>query len=322
MRTGTCVEFAVDISVVSVSGAGGGASPEIVFRPDDHESTAGDHDDTRHPSIGLHEESLVTVGPTVEETVFSSPATRAWADVLKFLPARTVANLTAVCRSWRAIAATDRFIRSHAIHANTAKATPPRVRFVMDPVGDLPVDVDVADEIHDPDISPMAFVVSQPVHSLNVGCFSDNIDFICNPIMDYHEVLPLNNDDVDTDDDGEYDDCNIFRSRIALGFDEDEGDHVAARLAYTANRSYEMSCRMRYVRRHEWSPTSPPPPPRRPVASDSTLAFANGKIYWLVDPALVAESSSTTTISLVSLDCRDAVASCGAHLSVAAASPS
>uniref|UniRef100_A0A0E0M8Y1 F-box domain-containing protein n=1 Tax=Oryza punctata TaxID=4537 RepID=A0A0E0M8Y1_ORYPU len=304
MRTGRSVVFAVD-------GAGSGGAPEILFRPDEHEATAGEFEDTLFPALGLYEESLVPVGRTVEEIVFSSPATRAWSDVLKWLPARTVSELSVVCKEWRAMVTTDRFIRSHAVHANMA-ARSPRIRFVMDPIGGAPVDIDRADEMHAPNISAVPFVCSQPCHGLNVGSFSNILDFVCNPIMDYHEELPL----VDSDDDYSDDDDDIFYGRIALGYDEEEDDHVVVRLAYTENnpetRSYELQCRMRYVKRQEWSPQPTPPPPR-PVAS-ATPAYANGKIYWLVDPALGSPPPTTTTTptpsacELVALDCRNAVA--------------
>uniref|UniRef100_J3MJV0 Uncharacterized protein n=1 Tax=Oryza brachyantha TaxID=4533 RepID=J3MJV0_ORYBR len=53
-------------------------SPEILFRLDEHEATGGEFVDTLYPTLGLYEESLVPVGRTIEEMVFSSPATRAW----------------------------------------------------------------------------------------------------------------------------------------------------------------------------------------------------------------------------------------------------
>ncbi|KAF0930241.1 hypothetical protein E2562_030883 [Oryza meyeriana var. granulata] len=311
MRTGRCVVFAVDTT--------GGRAPEILFRPDEHEVTAGEFEDTCYPTLGLYEESLVPVGRTVEEIVFSSPATRAWSDVLKWLPARTVSELSLVCREWRAMVTTDRFIRSHAVHASML-ARSPRVRFVMDPVGGLPADIDRTDEVYDPDISAMPFVCSQPCHGLNVGSFSRGLDFVCNPGMDYHEKLPVPVD-------GGGDNINdIFYGRIALGYDEEEDDHVVVRLAYTEKnletRSYKLRCLMRYVKRQEWSPLPTPPPPR-PVAS-ATPAYANGKIYWLVDRALTPPESTTslTMCELVALDCHNAVAchyeimqgpSCSAH---------
>uniref|UniRef100_I1QDK1 F-box domain-containing protein n=1 Tax=Oryza glaberrima TaxID=4538 RepID=I1QDK1_ORYGL len=58
MRTGRSVVFAVDAA------ACGGGAPEILFRPDEHEATAGEFEDTQLPALGLYEESLVPVGRT------------------------------------------------------------------------------------------------------------------------------------------------------------------------------------------------------------------------------------------------------------------
>jgi hypothetical protein len=55
---------------------------------------------------------------------------KAWLDVLKWLPARSVLQASLVCREWRAMVTTDRFIRSHAaLHARST-----RVMFVSDPL--------------------------------------------------------------------------------------------------------------------------------------------------------------------------------------------
>ncbi|KAM0855335.1 hypothetical protein ACQ4PT_049829 [Festuca glaucescens] len=122
--TSTCMVFTVGID--------GGGVPEILLNPDE-EDIAGEFDDSYDfPAIGLFEESLVTFGKTTEDMVFSSPVTTAWSDVLKWLPARSVLQLSLVCREWRAMATTDCFIRSHAaVHATNS----PRVMFLSDYLG-------------------------------------------------------------------------------------------------------------------------------------------------------------------------------------------
>jgi hypothetical protein len=116
--TGTCMVFSVNLD--------GGGVPEILFDPD--EVIDGYFDDTNYyPAIGLFEESLVTLGNTTEDAVFSSPVTRAWSDVLKWLPAWSVLQLSLVCREWGAMVTTDRFIRSHAA-AHTHKPPPRHAR--------------------------------------------------------------------------------------------------------------------------------------------------------------------------------------------------
>ncbi|CAM0958109.1 unnamed protein product [Alopecurus aequalis] len=117
--TGTRKVFTVDLY--------GGGVPEILLKPD--EAIAGHFSDTNnYPAIGLFEESLVTLGKTTEDMVFSSPVTKAWFDVLKWLPAKSVLQLSLVCRGWRAMITTDRFIRSHAAVHTTSQ----RVMFVWD----------------------------------------------------------------------------------------------------------------------------------------------------------------------------------------------
>uniref|UniRef100_J3N3I7 F-box domain-containing protein n=1 Tax=Oryza brachyantha TaxID=4533 RepID=J3N3I7_ORYBR len=139
-------------------------------------------------------ESLTPVGRTAEEIALSSPATRAWFYVLKWLPARTVSELSLACREWRAVVTTDSFVRSHAVHANMA-ARRPRVRFLAETIA-ITYGIDRADEVYTPFpsakpfvyvpvTSAKLFVCSQPCHGLNVGSFSNRLDFICNPDMEY-----------------------------------------------------------------------------------------------------------------------------------------
>nr|XP_051210926.1 uncharacterized protein LOC127328361 [Lolium perenne] len=107
--------------------ADGAGTVETIFRADDAGSFAG----CAHPSLGLFQESLVPVGRTVEEIVFSSPAKQAWFHILKWMPARSVADLSLVCREWRAMIMTERFKRSHIIHANLNKS--PRIMIIISP---------------------------------------------------------------------------------------------------------------------------------------------------------------------------------------------
>ncbi|RCV42438.1 hypothetical protein SETIT_9G216500v2 [Setaria italica] len=90
-----------------------------------------DRKDDNLPALGLFEENLLPMAQTIEEMVFSSPTTKAWSDILKWLPVCSVLELSLVCREWRAMIMTDRFIQSHPIHANLNKS--PRIMFIMDP---------------------------------------------------------------------------------------------------------------------------------------------------------------------------------------------
>lgn len=139
-KTDKCVVLGVDLN-----GSGTSATPpEILLNPEDAVATAAETHLSPEtttatcrfrseypPELSLFEESLVPLGRTLEEIVFSSPATRAWSEVLKLLPARTVSDLSLVCREWRAMVTTNRFIRSHAVHSNLI-ATHPRIKLVVD----------------------------------------------------------------------------------------------------------------------------------------------------------------------------------------------
>nr|XP_051228905.1 uncharacterized protein LOC127346670 [Lolium perenne] len=115
--TGNCKVFTVDSN---------GSTVETLFRADDKVTCS--FVDCEHPSLGLFQESLVPVGRTVKEIIFSSPAAKAWFHILKWMPARSVADLSLVCREWRAMVMTERFIHSHILHSNLNKS--PRIMMI------------------------------------------------------------------------------------------------------------------------------------------------------------------------------------------------
>ncbi|KAF0930255.1 hypothetical protein E2562_030895 [Oryza meyeriana var. granulata] len=241
------------------------------------DTIAGGCRDYYHPRLGLYEESLVPVGRTVEEIVFSTPATRAWSDVLKWLPARTVSELSLVCREWRAMVTTNRFIRSHGVHANLI-AKHPRIKLVRDLFGGKFADID--DLIISGDsptvFESTSFICSQPCHGLNLGRYL-SWHLVLNPCTGYKVELPYNG-----------------WGRVALGYDAATGRHVVVCLAYAKRnletRCYELLSQIMLVGGdNEWERAEPPP---RPVADDVPPAYAKGKIYWMVDSRLGAPPSS------------------------------
>ncbi|KAL6883300.1 hypothetical protein ACP4OV_010714 [Aristida adscensionis] len=258
--TGSCMVFAVERD---------GSAPEILLTPD--ETIIGSFEDDNIPALGLFEESLQPVGRTIEEMAFSSPTAKAWCDVLKWLPARSVLELSLVCREWRAIIMTDHFIQSHIIHANSSKS--PWIKFIMDPQLGFYLDLeDWTDQLRPHLISDI--VCSQPCHGLNVGsCVS--WDFICNPALGYSKQIIFH------DNDGTF-----FAGRIGLGYDSEINKHVLVHITYKEKnldtRHYELQCGVRYVSDQQWRPVVPP---ARPVAA-TPPTFANGKIYWMVEPNL------------------------------------
>jgi len=126
--TGACKVLAVDLD---------GGAPEILFKPHD---VIGSCEDNGIAAIGLFEESLVPVGRTMDDMVSSSPTTKAWFDVLKWLPTRSVMELRSVCREWQGMIMSDSFIRSHVIHANMKRS--PWIKFVIDPRFGVYLDLD------------------------------------------------------------------------------------------------------------------------------------------------------------------------------------
>jgi F-box interacting protein len=91
---------ALTVFTVDVDLDGFGA-PKVLFTPpmDSFAKTSfGTH------AVGLLEESLVSVGRSSEEIIFSSPSMRAWSHILKWLPTHSVVPLTR-CRGapWRTI---------------------------------------------------------------------------------------------------------------------------------------------------------------------------------------------------------------------------
>jgi hypothetical protein len=204
--TGSCKVFTVDAD---------GNSPQTLFTPD--ETIIGSCADDNIPALGLYQESLVPVGHTIEEMISSSPTAEAWFDILKWLPAFSVLELSLVCREWRAMIMTDDFVQSHVVHANLNKI--PRIMFIMDPRFGSYMDLEkFTDGLRPQLISNL--VCSQPVHGLNVGsCAFWN--FICNPAIGYCKHISFD------DNDGTF-----FAGRIGLGYDSEIEKHVVVHITY------------------------------------------------------------------------------------------
>jgi hypothetical protein len=204
--TGSCKVFTADAD---------GNSPQILFTPD--ETIIGSCADDNIPALGLYQESLVPVGHTIEEMISSSPTAEAWFDILKWLPAFSVLELSLVCREWRAMIMTDDFVQSHVVHANLNKS--PRIMFIMDPRFGSYMDLEkFTDGLRPQLISNL--VCSQPVHGLNVGsCAFWN--FICNPAIGYCKHISFD------DNDGTF-----FAGRIGLGYDSEIEKHVVVHITY------------------------------------------------------------------------------------------
>ncbi|KAK3121924.1 hypothetical protein QOZ80_8BG0662850 [Eleusine coracana subsp. coracana] len=269
--TGDCKVFAVDAD---------GSAQEILLTPDD--TIIGSCEDDDIPPLGLFEESLTSVGRTTEEMILSSPITKAWSDILKWLPTHSVLELSLVCREWRAMIMTDYFVQSHAIHANLNKS--PRIMFIMDPR--FGVYMDMEDCIAEGGPSLISdLVCSPPCHGLNAGSCS-SWDFICNPAIGYCEYIELDGHD-----------ATFFAGRNGLGYNLELNRHVVVHIIYKEKnmetRHYQLQCKMRYVNDQQWDSIDSPP---RPIA-DIPPTFVSGKIYWMVEPALGPISSTCEIVA-------------------------
>ncbi|TVU30325.1 hypothetical protein EJB05_21939, partial [Eragrostis curvula] len=270
--TGYCQVFVVNLD---------GSAPQILFTQD--ETIVGKVKDDDIPSIGLFEESLVPVGGTIGEMIFSSPTTEMWFDILKWLPTRSVLELSLVCREWRAIVMTHWFAQSHVFHANRKKS--PRIMIIMDPRHASYIDLkEFVDGQRTPNLM-VNLVCSQPCRGLNVGsCF--HWDFICNPAIGYCKIIEFDDHD-----------RTFFAGRIGLGFDSEIDRHVMVRITYKEKdmqtRHYKLQCKLCYVNDGKWRPVEPPP---RPVAATPPTSV-KGKIYWMVEPKLGPVSETCEVVA-------------------------
>ncbi|KAM0870112.1 hypothetical protein ACQ4PT_040239 [Festuca glaucescens] len=259
--TGSCKVFGVDFD---------SNTPEILFTPDG--TIIGSCEDDSNLPLCLFEEYLGPVGRTIDEMVLSSPITKAWSDILKWLPGRSVSELNLVCREWRAMIMADCFIHSRVIHANLNKS--PRIMVVLDPRFGHYMDLKDFVDAGVPHLLGNLVCNPQPCHGLNVGSCS-SWDYVCNPVMGYCEYIKP-----------DVDDGTLFAGRMGLGFDSAINKHVLVHITYKEKnletREYELQCKFRYVDIQEWILVDPPP---RPIA-DVPPVYASGKIYWMVDPEL------------------------------------
>ncbi|TVU42767.1 hypothetical protein EJB05_09188, partial [Eragrostis curvula] len=199
--TGDCKVFVAELD---------GSAPHILFTPDD--TIIGSCDDDDVPSIGLFDESLVPVGSTIEDMISASPTAKMWFHVLKWLPTRSVLELSLVCREWHAMVTTDRFVQSHVIHANLDKS--PRIMIIVDPRFAPYVDLK---EFVDGRRPPLhCNIVSQKKRFLT----RRGSTLHCTAIG-YRKHIEFD------DHDGTF-----FAGRIGLGFDSETDMHVLVHITY------------------------------------------------------------------------------------------
>ncbi|PUZ62166.1 hypothetical protein GQ55_4G335000 [Panicum hallii var. hallii] len=304
--TGFCKAFVVDPS---------NGIPVVTFSLD------GVKHDSQFATMGLFEESLVSVGRESDDIILSSPSAQAWFDVLSRLPTRTVGRLNQVCREWRAITKSECFVELHLLRqANLMSST--KIPQVMFTDGKPNSFKSLESFIGTPDALPplvdgnSRVVCSKPCHGLNVGSFMC-YDFVCNPITGYYKALPLldhhrelrgsssvfsyinaRRSSLDRSGDGDA----MFAGRFGLGYDTETGTHVLVRVAYKernlATRDYELECKIRWIEDIFWEELDPP---QRPIA-DTPPAYINGKLYWMADAKLGHHRPSSDHEEIIALD--------------------
>jgi F-box interacting protein len=290
--------------------------PEVLFSPEKTIIEDCGSWDSLFPAIGLFEERLASAGRSSEEIIFSSPSAQALAEVLTYLPARTVGRLNQVCRGWRAMIKADCFVSAHLHHANHDRL--PHIMFTDGlPYGFKALEDVIGTSDTPPVIDEGSRVVcSKPCYGLNAGSFG-KYDFVCNPLTKYYRAIPPEDNcenvtcrstsflyNVDTKrrhlDNGGADDG--FAGRVGLGYAPNIRMHVLVRLVYKEkNRAtttdYKLECKIQLVERHDWVEIDPPP---RPVA-DIAPVYSGGKLYWMVDPEFRPRSSAYCELVMLDL---------------------
>ncbi|KAK3153954.1 hypothetical protein QOZ80_2BG0183770 [Eleusine coracana subsp. coracana] len=264
---------------------------EVSFSPP-HELQQGN----TYLRVGLLQESAVPVGRTTEELVFSSsPSARAWAEILKRLPAPEVGRLNLVSRDLRAVIQTDRFVRLHADAADW-KTRRTRIMFLHQGYSAglhfVPLKTLLGMPSKLPHVTDerctKAFFCPKPCHGLNLVTCCRSDDFLCNPVTASCERVhqPGN----------EY-------GHVGLAYHPVVRKHMVVRLAHEDN---QLVCKVRYINDYSWNNTAASPP--RQEVTDAPPVFANDKLYWMVDYSKQEElgRSSTTSCEIMAFDVRTA----------------
>ncbi|CAL4942388.1 unnamed protein product [Urochloa decumbens] len=266
--------------------------PDVLLSPKSVEAMGGRG--SGYVRLGLYEESLVTPGRTAEEIVFASPVVTAWAEVLKRVPARSVARLSLVCRDWRALIGTGRFVHSQSLHAQLNNKAPRIVFSDCKNAGQFTALDDICVHAAAPPLvshGRSKFVCSQPCHGLVIWGHASIGYYVCNPSTARRTKLRVTfDDDGDLPDtsSGECGEAAFFAGRVGLGYDTVTNRHRLVCLSYTrrslATREYRMECAVQNIRDGgAWCSVDPPPP--RPVANAPPVDVG-GRLFWAVDPEL------------------------------------
>ncbi|VAH98415.1 unnamed protein product [Triticum turgidum subsp. durum] len=236
-----------------------------------------------------YEESLESTGRPHEDIIFSSTSSQVLAQVLRRLPARILGRLKCVCRTWRAIIESGRFIRLHYEH--TGRSTLARVVLSSMPydwqfasldscLNDLKLACQMQ-QLH------RRVVSSKPCHGLLLIAHNSYGVHVCNPVTGaqvFHS-LPFKQPS---------DAAAAHPGCVGLGYDLLREEHIIIVLAYKSRNfdtgSYSMECSIRRLTDCMTKKVAPSPP--IPVTVDVPPVYAGGKMYWMGESRFSAGCSS------------------------------
>ncbi|XBH81820.1 hypothetical protein VPH35_107319 [Triticum aestivum] len=214
----------------------------------------------------VYEESLVSTGRPYEDFLFSSASTRALCVALQRLPAAILGQLKLVCRTWRAMIESDRFVKQHNHYARTRRSSPLRIFFP-----DANTEGRRTESLFhaSPKLLDHRVVSCKPCHGLLLVTSSKNPKHVrvLNPVIDKEIILDFPSG-----------------SRTGMGYDEVMEEHVLVTMVNASHGSNApMECHLwrlkEDVRRIVSSPLS------IRVRLELPPVYVDGKMYWIGEPS-------------------------------------
>ncbi|KQK02090.1 hypothetical protein BRADI_3g60311v3 [Brachypodium distachyon] len=221
----------------------------------------------------IYEESLVSTGRPHEDIIFSPTSVQALSMALCLLPARDLGRFKLVCRSWRAMMETNRFVELYTRHAGT------RRRLSDDPMRIfLPKDDYRSSDSESPQLLEQRVVSSKPCHGLLAVSRSGHEISVLNPATDEEINYGFHDSDYITRKDQ-----NSVTVCHGLGYDEAAEDHVAVTVVSRSDGGGMKECWLRRLKEGGKIRTVKSAPPVH-AWLDVPPVFVHGKMYWMGKP--------------------------------------
>ncbi|KAF2935581.1 hypothetical protein DAI22_04g242000 [Oryza sativa Japonica Group] len=232
--------------------------------------------------IGLYEDSLARVGG---ESCRQREATAAMTEILLRLPPKSIAMCMLVCRQWRTLIESERFLTSHML-ANMERK---KVMVVTNGrrrenfFNFMPVEtwIGPAAKARSDVLVNRRILCSKPCHGLNLISTSSD-DYLCNPCTGSIRCLGIRGKFREIDPTVSIDDDRRHVTRvgrnIGLGFDRLSQEHVVVEMSRF--KGDLQLCMIKTSCVDYWSCAGKPP---RPV-TDMPPAHVDGTLYWISEP--------------------------------------